>query len=446
MVSSSVARERVDQLVGQLADEADGVGEEVGAALEAQRARRRVERVEQPVAHADVGARQRVEQRRLARVRVAGERDRRQVRALALGALRRARGAHAVELAAQRGDPVARQPAVGLDLRLARAAGADAADAATGAQTLEMRPEPAHAGHVVLELGELDLQLAVGRARVDGEDVEDHGGAVDHRHPELLLEVALLARGELVVAGDEVRVRLLDQQLELLDLARPEVEVRVRLVALLDQLADDGDAGRAQQLLELREVALGQRSDDVGALLRAARPGRRRVARLRCAAGAGLLHCLECRCDPGAIVRPVPDLAERLAARTLELIDIAVGVARRGAARRARRGRAARRRRGGARPRRHAACSPGRPTRRCCSPATSTRCRRRTTGPGRIDGGRVHGLGAQRHEGRAGGDDRARARAARRSAACSSAARSCRRRSPRSRRCSRASRSTPSWS
>ena len=53
---------------------------------------------------------------------------------------------------------------------------------------------PAHAGHVVLELRELDLQLALGRVRVAGEDVEDHRGAVEHRHVERLLEVALLAR------------------------------------------------------------------------------------------------------------------------------------------------------------------------------------------------------------------------------------------------------------
>ena len=81
-------------------------------------------------------------------------------------------------------------------------------------------------------------------------------------HAELLLEVALLARRELVVGGDEVRVRRLGERLELGDLARAEVEVRVRLVAALDQLADDGDAGGAQQLLELGQVALGQRADD----------------------------------------------------------------------------------------------------------------------------------------------------------------------------------------
>ena len=46
----------------------------------------------------------------------------------------------------------------------------------------------------------------------------------------------------------------------------------MRLVAPLDQLADDGDAGGAQQLLELVEIALGQRADDVRALLRAPCP------------------------------------------------------------------------------------------------------------------------------------------------------------------------------
>ena len=47
----------------------------------------------------------------------------------------------------------------------------------------------------------------------------------------------------------------------------------MRLVALLDQLAGDGDAGRAQQLLELGEVAL-----------RAARP----TTYARCFARPGL--------------------------------------------------------------------------------------------------------------------------------------------------------------
>ena len=245
---------------------------------------------------ADLGARELVEQRRLAGVRVAGEGDRRQVRALALGALDGAVGAHVVEPAAQRGDAVARQAAVGLDLGLARATGADAADAAARAETLEVRPQAAHAGHVVLELGQLDLELALGRVGVAGEDVEDQRGAVEDRQVELGFEVALLARRQLVVGHHDVGVRRLEQRLELVDLARAEVEVGVRLVADLHDLADRGHAGRAQQLAQLLElVRLGRGRDREGTLLRAPRALRGRVAGLGLAAVAGLLHRVQSR-------------------------------------------------------------------------------------------------------------------------------------------------------
>ena len=123
-----------------------------------------------------------------------------------------------------------------------------------------MRPQAAHAGHVVLELRELDLELALGAVRVPGEDVEDHRGAVDDRHPELLLEVALLARAELVVAGDDVRVGRLRGLLDLDELAGAEVRVRMRLLAVLDDLPDDRDAGGAQQLAQLGEVVARPRA------------------------------------------------------------------------------------------------------------------------------------------------------------------------------------------
>ena len=110
------------------------------------------------------------------------------------------------ELSLERRDPVAREPAVGLDLRLARSAGSDPAVDPPGAEPLEVRPQAPHPREVVLELGELDLQLALGAVGVGGEDVEDDRRAVDHRHAERRLEVALLARRQLVVAGDEVRV------------------------------------------------------------------------------------------------------------------------------------------------------------------------------------------------------------------------------------------------
>ena len=61
---------------------------------------------------------------------------------------------------------------------------------------------------------------------------------------------------ELVVAGDHVRAGALDRLLELRELALAEVDVRVGLRAVLDQLAGDRDAGRAQQLLQLGELVV----------------------------------------------------------------------------------------------------------------------------------------------------------------------------------------------
>src|SRR5205085_4375866 len=122
---------------------------------------------------------QRIKQSRLARIRIAGKRERGQVRPLALGAHRPACRLRPLEPPLQRRDAVACQPAVGLDLRLARATRANAADAAPGAEALEVRPQPPHACEVVLELRELDLKLALSRVRMAREDVEDDRRAVD---------------------------------------------------------------------------------------------------------------------------------------------------------------------------------------------------------------------------------------------------------------------------
>ena len=76
--------------------------------------------------------------------------------------------------------------------------------------------------------------------------------------PERRLQVALLARGELVVAGDEVGVAGGDLLLQLVEPAAAEVAVGVGLGALLGGLARGRDAGGAQQLLELgQRLAVG---------------------------------------------------------------------------------------------------------------------------------------------------------------------------------------------
>ena len=95
-------------------------------------------------------------------------------------------------------------------------------------EALEVGPQAAHPREVVLELGELDLELALGGVGVGGEDVEDDRRAIDHRHAERRLQVALLAGRELVVAGDEVGVGGGDLRLHLVELAGAQVGVGVR--------------------------------------------------------------------------------------------------------------------------------------------------------------------------------------------------------------------------
>jgi hypothetical protein len=72
------------------------------------------------------------------------------------------------------------------------------------ALALEVGPAAHQARGHVLELGQLDLQLAFVRTRALGEDVEDQAGAVDDAALGELLEVALLHRRERVVDQDQV--------------------------------------------------------------------------------------------------------------------------------------------------------------------------------------------------------------------------------------------------
>ena len=70
-----------------------------------------------------------------------------------------------------------------------------------------MLPQAAHARQVVLELRELDLELALGAPRVLREDVEDQLGPVDDTQLERVLEASLLARVEVVVDDQRLGAR-----------------------------------------------------------------------------------------------------------------------------------------------------------------------------------------------------------------------------------------------
>jgi hypothetical protein len=67
-------------------------------------------------------------------------------------------------------------------------------------------PHASHARNVVVQLRELDLELALGADGVLGEDVEDQLRAVDDPRRKGVFEAPLLRRRQLVV--DQERLRL----------------------------------------------------------------------------------------------------------------------------------------------------------------------------------------------------------------------------------------------
>ena len=109
----------------------------------------------------------------------------------------------------------------------------------------------------VLQLRELDLQLAFARPRAPREDVEDQLRAVDDLAADLLFDLPQLRRRQLVVEDDDVDVGLGARRGERLDLAGAEEGRRIGLRPLLQHAQHDLGAGGLGQAGELVERALG---------------------------------------------------------------------------------------------------------------------------------------------------------------------------------------------
>ena len=172
--------ERLDQLVGKVAHEPDGVGEhERPTVVEMTTAGRGFESGEQRILDEDPRPGEGVEQAGLARVGVAddgGSTPRR----CATSAPRWVSRIFFMSLISRRqlGHSLANAAAVGLDLGLAGTAGAHSPATAACATALtrhRLTPAAEPRQHV-LHLGEGDLRLALRRGGVLGEDVQDQGG------------------------------------------------------------------------------------------------------------------------------------------------------------------------------------------------------------------------------------------------------------------------------
>src|SRR5205814_2869710 len=190
--------------------------------------------------------RERVQQRALSRVRVPDDRDDRHARAVALPAASSAVGAQPVDAVLEVRDPVADATAVDLELRLARSAAADAAREA-GQRIVA----PDQARQAILELRQLDLQLAVRAPRTLREDVEDELRAIDDAQRGRLADVTGLRRGEIAIEDEQVSVEGHRAHEDLLQLAFTDERARIDLAPPLQDRVEDLDAGGARELAQL---------------------------------------------------------------------------------------------------------------------------------------------------------------------------------------------------
>src|SRR5439155_16435851 len=190
------------------------------------------------------------------------------------------------DLAVQVPDPFPDPPALDLDLLLAKTTAGPysptptADPAAVGIGADEARQE-------VMQPGRLDLETTFVGARMLGEDLEDDLGPIHHARLDLELEIALLARAEVLVADHHVELALELQVAQRGDLACADEVRRVHIGAPLHVGADHFGArgprevGQLDHLLphDLWRDARQQDPDEIRPLARA--PGRDQSGDLR---------------------------------------------------------------------------------------------------------------------------------------------------------------------
>ena len=239
--------ERLDQMVGELCDEADRVRQQhVAGVTERELPRGGVERVKQPVVGGDVRAGQKVEQRGFSRIRVTDERHDRDAVFDAALPLDGAHLAHLGQLLTELLDARADVAPVGLKLRFAGASGADAA-----AEMAHFLVPDREAGEIILILRKLHLELALARSGALGEDVEDERTAVKDRRFHQVFQRAKLRGGEVVVKYNKIGTAVLYHLANLVGFSLADERVRIGRVPVLQYLSHALAACCLQQRLQL---------------------------------------------------------------------------------------------------------------------------------------------------------------------------------------------------
>jgi len=164
----------------------------------------------------------------------------------------RAAPPHLLDVGADRVNARADAPAIGFELRFTGASRADAA--AEPRQRVARADQPRQQ---VLQLRELDLQLAFPRPRAPREDVENELRAIDDLAIDLLFDLPQLRRRQLVVEDDDVDAGFGARGGERLDFARAEERGRIRFGPFLQHAQHDVGARRLREAGQFVERPLG---------------------------------------------------------------------------------------------------------------------------------------------------------------------------------------------
>ena len=148
--------------------------------------------------------------------------------------------------------------AVALQLGLTGASGAD-----TAAQSGHLDTVTRQAGGGVLELGQLHLQFTLGGDGVEGEDIQNQHGAVDHTKlhftvapADIVLQVADLDGGEVAVEDHQTDRVVAAQIRQLLHLTRANEGTGVGGGLVLHHAGENLAAGGVQQAGQLVKADL----------------------------------------------------------------------------------------------------------------------------------------------------------------------------------------------
>ena len=198
----------------------DGIGQDHARAVrQRDRAQGRIERCEQHVGGENSCIRQPVEQRRLAGIGVADQRNNRIRHPLSALPMQMTCALDAFEFQLDTCDAFADQAAVGFDLRLAR----PAEKAETAALTLKVGPRPHQPAALVREMRQFDLKRAFTRTGAAPENLKNETGTVENFRVPRLLEIALLDRRQRAVHHHEIGMSGFDQAGDLVDFAFTDI-------------------------------------------------------------------------------------------------------------------------------------------------------------------------------------------------------------------------------